>query len=168
MQCHTAAAGRSLGLELGQLDGEHLYPSTNRIANQLKTLEHIGLLSSPLAAHPAYPRPRADGPLDARARAYLHANCSHCHRPEGGNRATMDLRFATSRADAKICNAPPVIEELGIQGARVVTPGHPETSILSARMHALDAKRMPPLASRRIDEEGVRLIDDWIRGLACP
>ena len=48
VSCHTDAAGRSLGLELGQLNGDFVYPSTNSISNQLKTLEHIGMFDKPL------------------------------------------------------------------------------------------------------------------------
>ena len=46
-----------------------------------------------------YPAPFGDGPVGARARAYLHANCAGCHRPSGGaSRAEIDLRFSTSFA----------------------------------------------------------------------
>ena len=172
IQCHTAAAGRSLGLELGQLNGDHRYPSTNRVANQLRTLEHIGMLAAPLGQPvdriAAYPSPSADGPVEARARSYLHANCSHCHRPEGGGgRATMDLRFGTPLSGTKTCNAPPVLGDLGIAGAKILAPGSPERSIVSVRMHADGQERMPPLGTRRIDEEGVGLVDDWIRVMQC-
>jgi uncharacterized repeat protein (TIGR03806 family) len=173
VQCHTAAAGRTLGPEIAQLNGEHVYPSTNRIANQLKTLEYIGMLSAPLGASiselPAYPALRDEAPLDARARSYLHANCSNCHRPEsGGGRATMDLRYATRSADTKTCGAEPVIDDLGIAGAKIVAPGSPDRSVLSRRVHSLDAKRMPPLGTRLVDEEGVKLLDAWIRETTCP
>ena len=54
-------------------------------------------------------------------------------------------------------------------GALLLTPGSPETSILSVRMHALDAARMPPLATSVVDQTGAALVDDWIRSLtACP
>jgi hypothetical protein len=173
MQCHTAGAGRALGPELGQLNGDHVYPSTNRVANQLKTLEHVGLFAAPLGQPidriVTYPKPHGDAPLETRARSYLHANCSHCHSPGGGaGRTTMDLRFATSLPDSKTCDAAPVLGDLGIGGAKLVAPGHPESSVISKRMHALDAKRMPPLASGRVDDNGVQLIDAWIRGVTCP
>ena len=79
-RCHTAAAGHTLGPELGQLNGDLVYGSTNRVANQLATLEHIQMLAAPLgkpmADLVAYPKPFGDAPVDARARAYLHANCA--------------------------------------------------------------------------------------------
>lgn len=49
LRCHTESAGRTLGLELGQLNGDFTYASTNRISNQLKTLDHLGLFAAPLA-----------------------------------------------------------------------------------------------------------------------
>jgi hypothetical protein len=39
--CHTQASGRSLGLETAQLNGNLLYPATNRTANQIVTLNAI-------------------------------------------------------------------------------------------------------------------------------
>ncbi len=171
VRCHTSAAGRTLGLEIGQLNGEALYRSTNRLSNQLKTLEHVGMLAlpGPASALAAYPAPHGDAPTSDRARAYLHANCSHCHRPQGGaGRSTMDLRFATRLAETKTCDAPFQVTDLGVADARVVAPGAPERSLVSLRAHALDSKRMPPLGTRIVDERGTNLLDEWIRSLQCP
>jgi hypothetical protein len=171
LRCHTVAAGRTLGLELGQLNGDFTYPSTGRTANQLKTLAHIGLFAAPLpASPPAYPRYASAAPIDARARAYLHANCSNCHRPGGeAGRATMDLRFSTTFAGTNTCGVAPAGGDLGVAGATLVAPGSPDSSIVSLRGRRLDGSRMPPLATRRVDPEGVNLIDSWIRGVSsCP
>jgi uncharacterized repeat protein (TIGR03806 family) len=172
-RCHSRGAGHTLGLELAQLNGDTVYKSTARISNQLRTLDHIGLFSAPLgkppAELPALPSPHQPGPIDARARAYLHANCSICHRPEGnGGRAGMDFRFTTSFLDTKSCNVAPVIDDLGFPDAKIIMPGKPERSIVSLRTHATSAKRMPPLATNKVDEQGVRLLDDWIKSLTCP
>lgn len=173
MRCHTEAAGRSLGPELAQLNGDHLYPSTNRIANQLRTLEHLGLFAAPLGKPPeelaAYPHPHGDAPVEQRARAYLHGNCSMCHRPNGGAaRAPMDFRYGTPFADTHTCNVASVIDDLGVPDAKVLTPGHPESSLISLRVHALDGSRMPPMGSSVVDPAGVKLLDDWIRAAKCP
>ena len=73
VSCHSDAAGRSLGLELGQLNGDFVYSATNRISNQLKTFEHIGLLDKPLGKPVeqlvAYPDPYGATALEQRARA---------------------------------------------------------------------------------------------------
>lgn len=171
MRCHTSAAGWTLGLELGQLNGDLTYPSTGRTANQLTTLESIGLFASALpASRPAYPAYDGSASVDARARSYLHVNCSGCHRPSGGaGRATMDVRFATPFASTGTCGALPLGEDIGVSGARILDPGSPDTSVLSIRVHRLDGFRMPPLGSQRIDTEGANLLDTWIRGIAaCP
>ncbi|MBS2014950.1 MAG: PQQ-dependent sugar dehydrogenase [Deltaproteobacteria bacterium] len=174
--CHTAAAGRSLGLELGQLNGDLVYTSTNRIANQLETLEHIGLFAAPLGKAAsdivAYPRPTGAGSTataEARARSYLHANCAFCHRPTGPTRATMDLRFATPLAAAKVCGETPLLGSLGVADAKLLVPGAPSKSVVSLRPHALGAVRMPPVASTVVDTAGLGVLDGWIASLAaCP
>jgi hypothetical protein len=172
MRCHTTAAGRTLGLELGQLDGDFVYASTHRLANQITTLEHIGVLQAGKKPEEIteYPAPFGDGSLDARARAYLHANCAGCHRPAGGAaRAEIDLRFGVSLAETKTCGRAPLLDDLGIPEAKIVAPGSPETSILSRRIHATDATRMPPRGRHLVDEKAAVLIDDWIREtVACP
>ncbi len=171
-RCHTKAAGRSLGLELGQLNGDIVYRSTNRIANQLATLEHIGMLTlpKPAAEIVAYPALTSSAPVEARARAYLHANCSGCHRPEGGApRAEIDLRFFQPFAATKTCNEAPKVDDLDLPGAKIITPGAPDRSVLSRRVRATDAGRMPPLGTRIVDGEGANVLDQWITSLAaCP
>jgi len=173
VRCHTEAAGRSLGLELGQQNGDHTYPSTNRIANQLKTLEHIGMFAAPLGKPVdqiiAYPDPVGPAALEARARAYLHSNCSNCHRPDGGGRGNMNLVFATPLAATATCNVDPEAGDLGIAGAKLLVPGAPDKSLVSVRPHLSGANRMPPLGTSLVDEQGLKTIDDYIRSIAaCP
>jgi hypothetical protein len=120
---------------------------------------------------PLFPPPSGSGPLADRARAYLHANCSMCHRPGGTTQATIDLRFGTPLSDTAACNAAPVDGDLGVSGAKILTPGMPSLSLLSARMHESTAMsgRMPPLATIVVDMMGVGTVDGWIMGLAgCP
>ena len=172
--CHSEAAGRSLGLELGQLNGEFVYPSTNRLSNQLKTLDHIGMFDKPLGKPVdqliAYPDPLGSaGTLEQRARAYLHSNCANCHQPEGGGRGNLDLRWGTALKDTKSCNVDNEAGDLGIAGSKLLVPGAPDKSLLSVRPHSPAANRMPPLASSIVDDKGVKVLDDWIRSLtACP
>ena len=94
MICHTEAAGRTLGLETAQLNRTLQYP-TGRARNQLQTLEGLGFLNTALGGDPTqlprYEEPFRQGPLEGRARAYLHSNCSNCHR-EGHGRSPQDLR----------------------------------------------------------------------------
>ena len=171
--CHTEAAGRSLGPEVAQLNGDYVYPTTNFISNQLKTLDHIGMFTKPLGKPVdqllAYPDPYGAAPVELRARAYLQSNCSNCHRPQGGGRGNMDLRFGRSLLDTKTCNVDPEAGDIGIAGAKLLAPGAPALSLLSARPHSPAANRMPPLASSVVDDKGVKVLDDWIKAItACP
>jgi uncharacterized repeat protein (TIGR03806 family) len=171
LSCHTAAAGRSLGLETGQLNGDAIYPG-NLIANQLATLDHIGLFDAPLgdpSTLARLPAPSGMDPLEARARSYLHANCSICHRPTGPGKGPADFRYSTPFKMVGVCGAMPTEGDLGIAGAQLLQPGQPTKSIMSARIHALDVNRMPPLGTHVVDATGAKLIDDWITSVTvCP
>ncbi len=171
LACHTSAAGSSLGLELQQLDRKVIYPGLLR-AGQLATFEHIGLFSEPLPAVEPLPEPHGDGDLEGRARAYLHANCSHCHRPGGGAIGTdMDLRYSTALADTGTCDVAPSQGTWDdIDTPRLLAPGAPERSLLWVRLTSTDpARQMPPLARNLVDEDAAQLISAWISGVAaCP
>jgi uncharacterized repeat protein (TIGR03806 family) len=171
LQCHTDAAGNSLGLETRQLAFNIAYPQTGRDAHQLVTLNAINALSPPIADptnESPYPNPTGTaGTLDERARAYLHTNCSQCHRPDGPTPSNMDLRYTTALADTNACDVVPGIDDLGIANARLIAPGAPERSIVPARMSSRGGpESMPPLGSSLVDTDGVTLIRDWIESLA--
>jgi len=171
LQCHTAAAGRSLGAEILQLNRSFRYPAGERTANQLATYDHIGLFTAPLPAAvenlPALPRSAdASVSLGARAKAYLHVNCSNCHRPGGTGRGEMDLRFDTALPAMNVCDAVPQLGDLGIADTRIVAAGSPGRSVLLQRMKRQDVFRMPPLASNLSDDAGILLLENWIEGLA--
>ena len=171
LECHSSAAGRSLGLESAQLNTAFRYAATGRVANQLDTLDHLGLFAAPLpATRPAaYPDPYAPGPDEGRARAYLHTNCSQCHRPGGIGRGALDLRFATPFARTGTCDVAPGVGDLGLRDARLIAPGDPARSIVHARMSAGELYRMPPISSGMVDAEGVALVGRWVRALTrCP
>lgn len=170
-QCHTGAAGRSLGLEMAQLDADFVYPGDGEIrvrANQLDTLVGVGLVSlgdtpPEIAALPAYDDETT--PLADRARGYLHSNCSNCHRPDGPGRGDIDLRSTAPLADLG-CDRAPQLGSLGLEDARVVSAGSAASSVLSLRMHVLGADRMPAVGSYVVDPDGTSLIDAWIDSLA--
>ena len=172
LQCHTQAADFALGLDTAQMNRDHNYTSTGITANQLVTFNRIGLFNRPLAEQPERHPILAD-PFDSRlslterARAYLHSNCSQCHRPGGPTRSAMDLRDQTSLEDTNTCEQAPKNSSLGIENARLIAPGAPERSILLSRMNRRDIHRMPPLGSNLVDSVGVALIQDWLLNLAA-
>jgi uncharacterized repeat protein (TIGR03806 family) len=171
VQCHTSAAGGALGLETAQLNRSFLYPQTGRTANELFTLNHIQLLTPPVTDPPAQPRipDPADGsaPLEQRARAWLHTNCSQCHRPGGPTPSTMDLRYTTGLNQTGACNATALSGDLGIgAAARLIAPGSAANSVIVNRISRRDANAMPPVGLNVLDTAGVTLLTQWINGLS--
>jgi uncharacterized repeat protein (TIGR03806 family) len=167
MQCHTGAAGFSLGLETAQQNRDHMYPQTGRTANQITTLNAVNVLSPPIGANPpAYADPADTArSLTERARAYLHTNCSNCHRPNGGTPVNIDLRHGTALAQTGACDVVPSAGNLGIANARIIAPGDDARSVLLARMTTRNANAMPPIASNIVDAAGTQLIGAWIDSL---
>jgi uncharacterized repeat protein (TIGR03806 family) len=171
LACHTAAAGRSLGLEIAQLNGVLTYAQTGRSANQVVTLNAIGMFSPPVNASPATLPALRDpygsmGSLAERARAYLHTNCAQCHRPGGGTPSDMDLRYSAALVDTNTCNRAPQAGDLGIANAQIIAAGDASRSVLVARLNRRDATAMPPLATNVIDTAGVALLTAWVNSLA--
>jgi mono/diheme cytochrome c family protein len=138
---------------------------TGRTADQLVTLAGIGMLDR-VPPHPAtLLDPEGSGPLEGRARSYLHANCAFCHQPGGNGRSGTDLRFGTPLSRTRVCNAAPERGDLGVADARLLFPGDPARSVLSLRMHARDQNGMPPFASLTVDEQGTNVVDAFIRSV---
>ena len=168
MACHTAVAGRTLGLENAQLDGDFTYPSTNRLSNQIRTLGHIGIVPSDLDVDQIQELvdPFGSAPAVDRARSYLHTNCSQCHRSGTAIRPKFDLTaFLNPLIDDELCDAPPIGGDLGVTDALRLDPGSPDTSLLWLRMSRRDANGMPPLGSKIVDDPGAALVREWIEGL---
>jgi uncharacterized repeat protein (TIGR03806 family) len=170
IMCHNSAAGGAIGPEVAQLDRTITYPD-GTTANQLDRLKAMNLFATPLPnGRRALPSPSDTGAtIEDRARAYLHANCAFCHRPQGPGRGAADLRFSRTFKGTRVCKAAPEAGDLGIADAKLVVPGDPSRSLLSVRMHRTDAARMPPIGTSMVDPLGTSVIDEWIRSLEdCP
>ena len=173
LRCHTDSAVFALGPEIAQLNRNFTYPSTGRNRNQLATLDAVHMFTVALPAAPdslaSLPSPTDTmRTLTERARSYLHANCSNCHRPGGGTPASIDLRYSTALSSSGACNAP-LLGNLGVSGANIITPGNPAASVLYLRMNKRGTDQMPPFASALVDTDGAALISSWIQSLAtCP
>jgi uncharacterized repeat protein (TIGR03806 family) len=167
LRCHTEIAGSALGVITRQINRE--FDFSDATDNQLRTYNHINYFTTNIGSenqYRAYPEINDEAvTLTTRARAYLDVNCSHCHRPNGPSPVNIDLRFDTVITSMNTLNAMPQGGDLGISGARIIAPGNKEISVLWQRMRRLDEQRMPPLASHRVDEEGTKLIGDWIDSL---
>ncbi len=138
--------------------------------NQLQWLADQELFDQPPDVQnlPHFDRPEGDAPLDARARAYLHANCAHCHRPGGGaNRSGISfLAWEEDPYEYGVCK-PPAAAGAGAGGHPYdITPGHPDNSIVVFRMNStVPDIKMPELPNLVVDTFGVELISEWIAAM---
>jgi uncharacterized repeat protein (TIGR03806 family) len=167
--CHSRAAGFIAGFTPLQLDRDRDYGGV--IDNQLRTLEHIGVFQGTLPRrredHPRLVNPYETGPsLEARVKSYLHVNCATCHVGEGGGNSTMELGLATPAGEMRLVDELPTHDRFDIANARRVATGSPERSVLYQRISRRGTGQMPPLGSTEVDQNAVRLIADWIRGLS--
>jgi uncharacterized repeat protein (TIGR03806 family) len=167
MVCHSRAAGFVLGLRTVQMNRVYDYGQVPD--NQLRTLNHIGLFSKPLKKSPAeYDAiPDAydvDGKLDARARAYLHVNCSVCHVSDGGGNARFESNYFQELEKTKLTE-PAIHGTFGLTDAKIIAPGDPFASVLFYRLSKWGRGRMPHVGSNLHDERGLDLIYDWIAQL---
>jgi len=163
--CHTTRGGSVYGFLPEQLDRRHDYGTV--ADNQLRTLRHINVFEE----LPRRNRKRLPDPYDSqhelaqRARAYLHVNCATCHRRGGGGTAKFELLFHKSLKQNQLLSLRPSQGAFGIHSAQIVVPGDPYRSVLYYRMAKLGRGRMPYFGSSVTDEDGLRLIHDWIASL---
>jgi uncharacterized repeat protein (TIGR03806 family) len=117
-----------------------------------------------------YPNVQCNAPdaLTARARAYLDANCGHCHNPHGpASTSGMFLHIRETNDERLGVGKAPVAAGRGSGHRKYgIVPGKPDQSILLYRMEQDDPGiRMPELGRQLMHNEGVALIRDWIKSL---
>jgi mono/diheme cytochrome c family protein len=151
------------------MNREVTYPSSGTTDNQLRTWSHLGLFATELneADVSSLPSLAAMGDstrsLEDRARSYLDANCSQCHRP-GGTVANFDARYDTPLDKQGLIDGPVLIDER-IDRSRVIASNDIWRSIAFMRIDTMGDIRMPPLARETIDTQGVALLRQWITSL---
>ncbi len=139
--------------------------------NQLAHWTRRGLLTGAPAPAAAPRTARWDDPaepLEARARAYLDANCAHCHNPRAvASNSGLFLGVEESRAPQLGIGKQPVAAGRGSGNLSVgIAPGHPDASILAFRMASSEpGVMMPELGRALVHEEGVALIRQWIAAM---
>jgi len=168
LTCHTANAGGVLGVKTRQMNRSFRYPS-GVTDNELRAWNHIGLFApefkdADLAGFPTLASSAdASRSLEDRARSYLDANCSQCHRP-GGTVANFDARFDTPLNRQELIDGPVLIDQ-GIDRPRVISPHDIWRSIAYMRVNTSGDIKMPPLARETIDQKGVHLLNEWISSM---
>jgi putative heme-binding domain-containing protein len=105
--------------------------------------------------------------LEARSRAWLHANCAHCHRENGGGSVPLMVNAEINPDAMRALDEKPLRGDLGIAGAKVIAPGDPWRSVLLHRIATTSAGHMPVIGPRLVDEGALRLLADWIASLGA-
>ena len=166
--CHSRAANFVLGLTESQMNRLQDYAGVKD--NQLRAWEHLGLFTNALPKPPAELTRQADpydasASLEARARSYLHANCSVCHVEAGGGNSKMTLSLGAKSEKMNVIGARPQHDTFGIANAMLIAPADPDRSILYQRLSRRGRGQMPPVVISTVDEQAVALFRDWIRSL---
>jgi uncharacterized repeat protein (TIGR03806 family) len=168
LECHNTHTTGVLGVKTRQMNHDFAYPS-GVTDNQLRTWNHLGLFAPGFsdAEIPGFPKLAAANDttrsVEDRARSYLDANCSQCHRP-GVTVANFDARYDTPLDKQGLVDGPVLIDER-IDRSRVIAPHDIWRSIAFMRVNTMGEIRMPPLARETIDEKGVDLLRQWITSL---
>src|SRR5205823_4192452 len=101
MVCHSRAANWVLGLSEVQMNRDHDYGGAG-VENQLRVFEQLDLFKGRLGKFNSERFKKLADPydkqadLDKRARAYLHANCAHCHVDAGGGNAQFTVEWSAA------------------------------------------------------------------------
>jgi len=171
--CHGSGIGEVLGPKTNQLNRDRDYGGL--VVNQLRAMDEIDLLNFESGSElqparlPTMANPQVGlGTLESRARAYLDANCAHCHQPGAWAPSDigLDLRYEVALEVTGLCDAMRYFEWDGM--ARVA-PGDPERSGLLHRFVLQDELRMPSTGTSVVDPLGTSLLHDWIAALdTCP
>jgi uncharacterized repeat protein (TIGR03806 family) len=169
-ECHSLSGELSpIGPSARNLNGDLTYSSGSE--NQLAHWTKAGLLSG-APAPGAAPRTAVwtdtKASVSDRARAYLDANCGHCHNPLGmASNSGLFLNLEEEDPAKQGIWRRPVAAGRGSGGLEFdIDPGRPETSILLHRMNSVEpGVMMPELGRSLVDEDGVALVRDYLRSL---
>lgn len=147
-------------------------------ANQIDYLAKAGRLTK-LPLFGGYPRlvdaSDESASVDERARAYMDANCGHCHT--GGNSTGINSKLLldvheSDWSNLGVCKTPGSAGKGGGGLRYDIVPGSPEESILWYRTASVDPGAMMPQLGRSLaHQEGADLLYRWIAEMPardCP
>jgi len=168
-ECHAKAPDTELlGLKTAQLEGLPRVDGKSLV----DVFAAEGLFDvAPGAERLAYHAPDdTSASLSDRARAYLDANCAHCHNPAGDASSKalyLDWAHTDPATNPSVnwgtCKVPTSAGGATCGYAFDVVPGDAEHSIMICRMMATRGEfQMPPIGRRLVHDEGIALIRAWI------
>ena len=175
-ECHGVAPETELlGPRTRQLD--RLYDYGSGAVNQIDHMAELGLFDvTPPESRHSFEDPLGNGPIVERARAYLDANCGHCHSQSAVAASTnFWLDYEHTDPDSGnpinwgVCKFPTSAGPAAGGRSYDVVPGNPDDSILIYRMESVEPKiKMPPMPTRLADTAGALLMREWILAMPGP
>jgi len=163
--CHSAPENRVLGPRALQLNRSFPYPSG--ADNQIHAWDCMDMFDAHPQAAAAYGAYAAIGDttrsVQARARAYLAANCAICHQPLGPAPGSMDLRYTRLLGELNAIGVAPSEGDLGLPTPQRIRVGVPEQSVVWYRQQSTDPAIRMPDGTLVPDATAVPVFDTWIR-----
>lgn len=151
--------------------GDTLVPLGPKAANMVIDRRAAAqYFSGAQALRPVMPRwddPKT-GTVERRARAYLDANCGHCHHPAGSaSNSGLFLGWEQTGQKALGIGKRPVAAGRGSGGLDfAIAPGQPGASILIYRLESLEPGiAMPEVGRSAVHREGAALLREWIAAM---
>ena len=148
------------------------YRSLQEDINQLDYFKKLGILKGLSTAETQDKMPIWNdvltGSVEERAKAYLDANCAHCHSAQGSAKnAGLYLNYHEKDQRRRGVFKPPIAAGKGSGDHQYdIVPGKPEESIFMYRMISNDpAIRMPEIGRSVVHQDGVDLLQQYIKGL---
>ncbi len=153
LRCHNTWNYGALAFTAAQLQGLPVAQSHELVS--------LGLIDADyLEGTRAKLEPRGDD--FGAARSVLHANCSHCHRNDGGGAVQLFMNTELLTTQMNAVGVAPSRGGLGLKDARLIDPGDPWNSAICVRMAKSGAGHMPVIGARETDVDGLRAVEDWI------
>ncbi len=171
-ECHSqSGAIAPIGLKARNLNGDFAY--ARGAENQISYWTRTGMLAGAPAPQSLPRTARWDdpaAPLTARARAYLDANCGHCHSRQGlASNSGLYLTWEEQDRSAFGFRKRPIAAGRGSGNMLYdIDPGHPESSILLFRMASTEPGIMMPQIGRSLAHvEGLELVRSYIKAMSA-
>ena len=163
LRCHSAPAGRALGVRTEQLNGPFDYGAISD--NQLHAWNCIGLFDSDIGDPSGFGTWAALDDVSAsiatRARSYLASNCATCHQPGAGISA-MNFRPDVLIGEMNVVGVTPIRSDLGLPSPLLIDPGDHDNSILALRAESFDESVRMARGTLEPDVAATSVLAQWI------
>lgn len=156
LRCHNAWSGFALSFQPQQLSDMDAVLETEQVDAKFFK-RSTARLENPYAHDKTAPKQQ-----EALARSWLHANCAHCHRENGGGSVPLMLNAELALDEMRAVEATPTRGDFGMKNVKVIKKGDPSGSVLLHRIATTGSGHMPVIGAHEVDEAGLQLLKEWI------